>query len=420
MRLSPEEQNDLLASKEASRIKASGGEFRLLMGGIETSVIRGKAIKGQQQALDMLNRALGDWSGNVNVTSAYRDRAQQRHAATHGEYGQGNTELSMHMSGQAFDLGVSRQDQERFEQHMQRYGFYNTVGAKDRVHFVYDGRGEGFDRATSGFAFSSTVNSLVKDATEKFSGKYKVEEQDIKALIYIESGGDVNAKNKMGATGILQITGAKWRDHYGNTPVSFDPVKQIEAATKDFARSLERYNGDSTLAAIAWNLGDSATNQVFALTESKQNRKTMRNAIEEVVGQRIKGIYNQKTVDKFFGGSWEKAKQAKINEAYQYGLKFQSAKLGKDLQFDQQVRYQETVQLAQSGKSSSAPKGGDEKEDNSKSSIDSFFNQIGECEANLNTLASNPDVGNKAVAWMQSVNLMPAPVQPGFFSRLFG
>jgi soluble lytic murein transglycosylase-like protein len=80
----------------------------------------------------------------------------------------------------------------------------------------------------------------------------------VNGIIWVESRFQVRARSSQSACGLMQLmprTGREVARNMGRRYDPFDPDFNIHAGTYYFARMLERYDGNMTLALAAYNIG---------------------------------------------------------------------------------------------------------------------------------------------------------------------
>jgi soluble lytic murein transglycosylase-like protein len=88
------------------------------------------------------------------------------------------------------------------------------------------------------------------------AGRWKVDPALVRAVIHAESAFRPDALSRKGAQGLMQLMPGT-ADMYGVSD-PFDATQNIDAGVQHLAGLLERYNGDVTLAAAAYNAGEGA------------------------------------------------------------------------------------------------------------------------------------------------------------------
>lgn len=86
--------------------------------------------------------------------------------------------------------------------------------------------------------------------------RWKVDPALVRAVIHAESAFRPDALSRKGAQGLMQLMPGT-ADMYG-VEDPFDAAQNIDAGVQHLAGLLQRYNGDVTLAAAAYNAGEGA------------------------------------------------------------------------------------------------------------------------------------------------------------------
>lgn len=105
-------------------------------------------------------------------------------------------------------------------------------------------------RTTSSGSASGRYASIIN----QYASQYGVDPRLIAAIIQTESGFNSNAVSSAGAQGLMQLMPKTARGL--GVKNSFDPEQNIKGGTSHFARLLDKYDGDVTLALYAYNAGE--------------------------------------------------------------------------------------------------------------------------------------------------------------------
>ena len=107
-----------------------------------------------------------------------------------------------------------------------------------------------------------------KPFVEQASTKYGVPKELLYAIIHQESGGDPSAKaSRSSAAGLMQFITAT-ADTVGLKTGSgiderMDPSKAIDAGARLLSDSLRRFNGDVSMAVMAYHQGDPTASKIY-------------------------------------------------------------------------------------------------------------------------------------------------------------
>lgn len=97
-----------------------------------------------------------------------------------------------------------------------------------------------------------------------------VEEALVRTIIHVESAYRPAARSHAGAQGLMQLMPATAR-RFGVSN-SYDPEQNIEGGTRYLAWLLDRYNGNVTLAAAAYNAGEGAVDKYGGVPPYSETR----------------------------------------------------------------------------------------------------------------------------------------------------
>jgi len=97
------------------------------------------------------------------------------------------------------------------------------------------------------------VNAQIENAIAISSKKYGVDENLIRAIIKVESDFNPKCTSKAGAKGLMQLMPENCRDLGVKNP--YDIYENIDGGTRHIKEYLDRYNGDTKMALMAYNGG---------------------------------------------------------------------------------------------------------------------------------------------------------------------
>ena len=109
------------------------------------------------------------------------------------------------------------------------------------------------------------IDNIIK----KYSKIYGVEENLVKAVIKVESGGNQNARSSAGAIGLAQLTPATAKA-MGVHP--YTPEGNIKGATKYLAYLKEKFNNDTDLVLASYNAGPNAVKKYNGVPPYKETK----------------------------------------------------------------------------------------------------------------------------------------------------
>jgi soluble lytic murein transglycosylase-like protein len=134
------------------------------------------------------------------------------------------------------------------------------VGVKSAVLFTYI---ENCYACTvrSGVDFQSVTLNLDAFSEEiaTSAANHGVDPAFVRAVMHAESAFNPNALSRVGAQGLMQLMPAT-ADRFG-VENAFEPAQNIEGGTRYLAWLLKRFNGDTRLAAAAYNSGEGSVDR---------------------------------------------------------------------------------------------------------------------------------------------------------------
>lgn len=108
-------------------------------------------------------------------------------------------------------------------------------------------------KTTASEKSSSTTDVTLKDIFERASEKYNISYDFLVAVAKAESNFNEDSVSSAGAQGMMQLMPETAKDLGVKDP--FDPEESIMAAAKLLKAHLDKFDGDYTLAAAAYNAG---------------------------------------------------------------------------------------------------------------------------------------------------------------------
>jgi soluble lytic murein transglycosylase-like protein len=125
---------------------------------------------------------------------------------------------------------------------------------------------------------SGEIDALIKQA----SGKFKVAEDLIRAVIEHESAYQNKAVSKSGAQGLMQLMPGTARDMGVTDP--FDPEQNILGGTRYLRQMLDRYDGDLDKALAAYNAGPTRVDQSGGIPDIAETRNYIKSIKKTLTG----------------------------------------------------------------------------------------------------------------------------------------
>lgn len=123
---------------------------------------------------------------------------------------------------------------------------------------------------TGKLSADGTLTTTLDDIFRRASEKYGVSYEYLVAVAKAESDFNPNCVSSAGAKGIMQIMPEEAKG-LGISDV-FDPEQNIMGAAKLLAAHLEKFNGDTTLAAAAYNAGSGRVKQYGGVPPFKETQ----------------------------------------------------------------------------------------------------------------------------------------------------
>lgn len=100
---------------------------------------------------------------------------------------------------------------------------------------------------------NQNINQQIENSISICSNKYGVDANLIRAIIKVESDFNPKCVSKAGAKGLMQLMPENCRDLGIKNP--FDIHENIDGGTRHIKEYLDKYNGDTKMALMAYNGG---------------------------------------------------------------------------------------------------------------------------------------------------------------------
>lgn len=112
-----------------------------------------------------------------------------------------------------------------------------------------------------------------------YARHHGVDEEMIRAIIMVESCFDRHAVSRVGAQGLMQLMPGTAREL--GVSNAFDPTENIRGGVTYFARMLERFDHDVTLALAAYNAGPGAVERHGGVPPFAETRQYITRVMEQ-------------------------------------------------------------------------------------------------------------------------------------------
>lgn len=117
----------------------------------------------------------------------------------------------------------------------------------------------------------------IAEAIDKYSAKYGVDPNLVRAIIKVESNFDPNAVSSAGASGLMQLMPENCRALGVTDP--FNIEQNIDGGIRHIKEYIDRYNGDIEMALMAYNGGPTrmmnrgvaSINDIYKMPKETQN-----------------------------------------------------------------------------------------------------------------------------------------------------
>jgi len=121
------------------------------------------------------------------------------------------------------------------------------------------------------------TDSQIHELVRTYSEKYGLDESLIHAMIRVESAGNPNAVSSKGAAGLMQLMPGTAKD-MGVRNI-YDPAENIAGGTQFFAKLLDLFEGNVSLALAGYNAGPENVKKHGGIPPFKETQNYVRGVI---------------------------------------------------------------------------------------------------------------------------------------------
>ena len=162
-------------------------------------------------------------------------------------------------------------------------------------------------RALSGLRLGAYSKSDVQGLVSSIAAKQGVPPSLALSLAQHESGFDPLAKNPgSSAAGVMQLTAATQQTYGVSNP--FDPVQNITAGVTFLRQMLTKYNGDQSLALLAYAWGPGNVDSWLSTGTGRNGaplNPESRQAVQDILGVDVAAAYGGGAADSAGGGGFD-------------------------------------------------------------------------------------------------------------------
>lgn len=123
------------------------------------------------------------------------------------------------------------------------------------------------------------TDSQIHELVRLYCNKYGLDESLIHAMIHVESRGNPNVVSSKGASGLMQLMPGTAKD-MGVRNI-FDPAENIAGGTQFFAKLLDLFHGNVSLALAGYNAGPENVKKYDGIPPFKETQNYVRNVLEK-------------------------------------------------------------------------------------------------------------------------------------------